>query len=195
MDQKKPNESLYNWAKQFGAIFKFNLFGEEIVVVNSVEGVREMLVTKSEDFSGRPAIFRISYFIKDFDIAFHDVGPRWSLMKKTSMAELKQVGESLQKLEDITIDILNDLGEDLESYKGKPVDLREAFHGAIARITFSLVHGRKLSDEDHKEIIILDQKLSEISTPTGKGAELDLMPWLRFFGNSTFQTMKKLKPR
>ena len=94
LDQNKPNESLFNWAKQFGAAFKFNLFGEDILVVNSAEGLREMLVTKSEDFSGRPEFYRISYFIKDFDVVFHDVGPRWSLIKKTCMSELKQVNTS-----------------------------------------------------------------------------------------------------
>ena len=91
LDQKKPNESLFSWAKQYGAIFKFNIFGEDIVVVNSVEGLQEMLVTKSDDFAGRPYFYRIGYFIKDFDIVFQDPGPRWSLMKKTSMSELKQV--------------------------------------------------------------------------------------------------------
>ena len=50
-----------------------------------------------------------------------------------------QVGENLKKLEDMTIDILQDLADDLAVYKNEPVDLREQFHGAVAMITFSLV--------------------------------------------------------
>lgn len=91
LDQTRPIAVLYDWAKQYGAIFKMNLLGENVVVVNSLEGLREMFYTKSEQFAGRAKIFRGNFFLNEPDIALQDINPRWSVLKNTCMAGIKQV--------------------------------------------------------------------------------------------------------
>lgn len=95
LDKRSPNATLFDWAKQYGGVYKINLFGEDIIVASGLEAIKEVLVTKSDSYAGRPPSFRIQYFVDDFDIVFHDIGPRWSLMKKTCMSELKQVQLSI----------------------------------------------------------------------------------------------------
>jgi len=59
MDQQRPHETLFEWSKTYGAIYTVNFLGSYIIVLNSEEAIREMLVEKSSDFAGRPYAFRI----------------------------------------------------------------------------------------------------------------------------------------
>lgn len=54
-----------------------------MVVLNSSETVREALITKGDDFAGRPYLFRIHYgFHYGHDIIFGSLDPKWVQMKK-----------------------------------------------------------------------------------------------------------------
>ena len=91
LDLSKPHQTISEWAKTCGSIFKMRLLNQEIVVVNNLEGCIEMLVTKSEEFAGRPWIYRADFILPGPDIALQDICPRWNLMKRICMTSLKQV--------------------------------------------------------------------------------------------------------
>ena len=94
MDPEKPHETLRKWAKEYGDIMRINFFGEDMVVVNSLEGNIDLSLTKSNDFAGRPWSYRGDKLFSDHDIVLADMAPKWSYMKKASMTGLKVVGES-----------------------------------------------------------------------------------------------------
>ena len=91
MEPTKPHESLRKWAKEYGSVMKVNFFGEDIIVVNSYDGITELMLKKSNDFAGRPSDYRYHLLFDDTDILLADLSPKWSYMKKASMTGLKQV--------------------------------------------------------------------------------------------------------
>ena len=139
LDKKRPHHTLFNWIKDYGNLYKIKLFGEEIVVVSSEEGIREVILTKADDFAGRPENFRAMYFVDDLDIAFCSMDARVAHLKKLAMVGLRLAGEGVQQLEDITMDIIADLVNEIEKKDGKPFDPRDEFHNAVAAVTASLV--------------------------------------------------------
>ena len=60
-DMTKTHLVLTDWAKTYGPIFRFNLFGEEIVVLNSFEAIYEALVSNGSDIAGRPHMYRTEH--------------------------------------------------------------------------------------------------------------------------------------
>ena len=60
-DMTKTHLVLTEWAKTYGPIFRFNLFGEEIVVLNSFEAIHEALVSNGSDIAGRPHMYRTEH--------------------------------------------------------------------------------------------------------------------------------------
>ena len=42
-------------------VYQIKLLGENVVVANSYESIREVLVERSKDFAGRPSIFRMDF--------------------------------------------------------------------------------------------------------------------------------------
>ena len=53
LDPTGPHKTLTEWSKKRGAIFKINLFGKEVIVLNDFDTIYEALVKKGEDFSSR----------------------------------------------------------------------------------------------------------------------------------------------
>ena len=60
-DMSRTHIVLTEWYKQYGGIFRFSLYGEEIVVLNDFESIYEALVTRGSDFAGRPRMSRTDY--------------------------------------------------------------------------------------------------------------------------------------
>ncbi len=139
LDTQKVHETLRCWAKQYGEIYKFNIFGQEMVVVNSEKGIREMLIFKSTDFAGRASSFRVNYFLKGSDIVLGSFSPQWAHMKRVTMSGLKMVGDGVKRLEEISMDIIEDVVKEMEGHNEQPFDYREIIHHSVASITASLV--------------------------------------------------------
>jgi cytochrome P450 family 2 subfamily U polypeptide 1 len=138
-DREPIHETMRRWANIYGDIYKFTLMRDNIVMVNSEKGIREMLITKSEDFAGRPSSFRINYMLDDIDILFGPFGDRFSHLKRLTSTGLKLVGEGVERLEEIAIDIIDEALKDMEEKKGEAFDPRELIHHSVADITSSLV--------------------------------------------------------
>ena len=72
-------------SRKHGDIYRIRVLREDVVVLNSVELVREALVTKSKEFAGRPSIFRIDFgFHYKKDIIFGTYTAKWTYMKKVA---------------------------------------------------------------------------------------------------------------
>ena len=57
----------------------FSMYGRPVVVANCDESIREILITRSSDYAGRPISFRAQYLL-DFkdDIAFTRYVHKWT---------------------------------------------------------------------------------------------------------------------
>ncbi len=50
-----PHQTYTEWARKYGDIMSFTLFGtQKAVVVNSEQAIRDVLINKQDQFSGKP---------------------------------------------------------------------------------------------------------------------------------------------
>jgi len=71
------------------------MFGEDVVVLNSLSAVREALLSKDPLVAGRPSIFRVRYgFHYVDDIIFSTDSARWRLLKRTAGLLLRATSET-----------------------------------------------------------------------------------------------------
>ena len=61
MDLSKTHLILSEWSKFYGPVFRYNMYGEEIVVLNDYKTIYEGLVTRASDFAGRPKMARTDH--------------------------------------------------------------------------------------------------------------------------------------
>ena len=119
----------------------------------------------------------------------------WHLLRKAVQREVKKYDPSTLKLEELTMQVVDDLLVELSQSAGESYNAKEALFTGIVNTNCMLLIGEKLGKNDEilgmmKELVSLVTKAMNMG---GKGSELDLFPWLRFFGNSTYKDLVKAK--
>ncbi|CAH1782100.1 unnamed protein product [Owenia fusiformis] len=192
LSSQTPYDQLHKWSKKYGGVFKIQIFNEEIVVLNENDVVREALL--SEDFAGRPYSWRLNFFTPggDKDIGFRDLSHGWKKVRKIAHRGLKQFGDGMDRIALLASDEIQDCIMRFKSNGDTPFDPRETVVNCIANIMSSLLVGERIdenSDDFHSVHFMVE--IGKSLAPSGPGAELDTFPWLRFFGNETFKTLKE----
>ena len=83
VDTKRPHITFTEWSKKYGPVFRISILGQETVVLNDKQSIREALIEKDVELAGRPYIFRIHYgFHYAEDIIFGDWSHRWQKLKR-----------------------------------------------------------------------------------------------------------------
>ena len=57
LDDSGLHKTLSEWSVKYGPVYAMNLFGKDVVVLNSYEAIHEAAVRKGNAFSGRPKSF------------------------------------------------------------------------------------------------------------------------------------------
>ena len=115
---------------------------ENVVVLSSYELIHEALVSRSNDFAGRPENYRAGVMLKFCDdVLFTDFTPKWIYTKKLAMQSLKMYGDGLANLEDISMEVINEMLDGMESQarSGTLVDMKSTTHACTAGIVSSVV--------------------------------------------------------
>ncbi|KAF2827411.1 cytochrome P450 [Ophiobolus disseminans] len=70
------------WAKQYGGILEFSLFGEKQIVLSDEAVVQELFVKRGSKYSGRSAPYALKYATRDLLIALMPKNDAWRRERK-----------------------------------------------------------------------------------------------------------------
>ncbi|CAH1802141.1 unnamed protein product [Owenia fusiformis] len=172
---------LCDWQKEFGDVYKLNLFTEEVVVVNG-DAIYDVLVTSGDDYGGRVQAARNKIYSNGFrSIGFRHPDKEWKTMRRIAQKGLKQYGEGVANIERISME---EIRECLDKFdKTEPFDPYDAINDMVIGIIIIVSMGVKLGADDplHQKI-----KRAEKLFPLAFGVDLsylDVVPWLRNLPN------------
>jgi len=201
IDPRRAYETLATWSRIYGDVYRIDLFGQPVIVLSSVDTIREVLVQRGRDFAGRPRLFFRAGFMADSyqDIVSTSPGPVWNVLRKTVMREIKgsarNVGIGRQRLDSVTAVILDEMTDEFLASETLPFDPLSRVYDAVMNMTCMMLIGDKFRSDD--EELAMYKRLERLVTTSmsvgGKGVELDILPWLRFFGNSTYRKLCEAK--
>ncbi|CAH1780864.1 unnamed protein product [Owenia fusiformis] len=185
------HNDLLRWAEEYGPIFKLNFAGELVVVLNSFDAIYDALVTKSADFAGRPNdTFRIKRLFEDDDVIFQDYTDKVRYMKKLMLQGLKMFGEERSNLIKITQSEINLCIDKFAAKGDKPFNYDDAVDMMILKSLAEVIGGMQFTDEHPYMKLGAEMTESGVKVlSAGNGLELDMFPWLRFFGNQNYKLM------
>ncbi|CAH1788064.1 unnamed protein product [Owenia fusiformis] len=194
LDQNAPFVQFLLWSRQYGSVFKIQLFNEEVVVLNDYDVIKEALLEKSGDFAGRPSSWRMKFITPGGheDIIWRDLGPDLKKLKKIAHSGLKQFGDGMDRITSLASDEIQDCITRFRSNNGVPFDPRELVGQCIINIMIGLVLGENVNKDsvDFKLMCYMLDTMDRCGA-AGMGKELDMFPWLRFFGNSSYKILKE----
>lgn len=102
-------------------------------------------------------------------------------------------GNSQNKTNELLRGVLEDMISDMKAHGGQATDMREVTENWAFRTFYTTLTGKVVSADD-EQIVKLKAMVLGICTVIGEGgtAKLDMFPWMRFFGSSTFAKMKRI---
>ena len=183
------------WADQYGSMYRMKLMNRNSIVVTGLAEIKEVLITKGKDFGGRSGRFRISYMTDNrSDMMSLDYGPDNVYRRKLLHSHLKQYGEGINRIEDATRTIVDEMIENLIQRNGEALDVEESLQHAIIDLTYVLLLGEIQQDqEDREAIMTVVQHMVDVLSVSGPGLWLDIFPWLRFFGHSSYKKLVEMR--
>jgi len=181
------------WAieKQYGHVFRLYVGSQLVIVVSGVEAVKEVLVTKSVEFGGRPSNNTVDIFShKGKAISFADYSLEWRLLRKVAVSALKMyTSGALTQVPGVN-DESRLLLERLHSTNGQPHDLTKEIRLAVMNVVCALVFGWRYELDD-PEFLRFDKITKEIFAMIGTGSVADVFPWLRFLPLKSIRIFKQ----
>ena len=120
---KKPHRRFAELSKIYGNVFSISFGMDRVVILNTIEPAREVLITKGAVFAGRPMIYTAGLISRGFqNMGFSDYGAYWITMRKLGHTSFQQFSKPDNKLEKLTVMESEDLHKRLRKGEGKVVD-------------------------------------------------------------------------
>ena len=185
-----------DWAKIYGPIFKFSMFSKQMVVITGTDALKEAMLEQGEDFAGRAPFYRAAYLTDNYeDVVFCSYNERVKLTRKFIHTNLHIYGTGLNRMETITLDELQDLICKLTEKMGLPIDPTTCVHETTLAIMYIVLFGKKPDKDGIQFKLLLEASRDSPKALgfVGSGILLDMMPWLRFFGNSAYKILTRVR--
>ncbi|ELT99847.1 hypothetical protein CAPTEDRAFT_133846 [Capitella teleta] len=191
-----PWISFSDWAKDFGPLMKVNFLGQVVVLCNTYATVKEMLDTRGKEFGGRERGYRSQMVTKSSGFMRMDVqDPNWRRSRGLLHSSVKAFGPGLSRIEHYAQQMSEEFVQCFKSCNGEAVDPLSSLYDTSLGMVSLMIYERKLDSisEIFQSIKAMTSLTNEAFHVGKDGAQLDHFPWLRFFGNQTFQNLKIAK--
>lgn len=173
--QEKPYRDLANMAKKYGKLFRVQMGGRKLIVINSYDIAREALVSKAKDFAGRPHHFFGSIFGRNStDIAFQTFSPQWKAQHKMTLAAMRLTEDKAN----VSLHI-EELCETFRSFNEKPFYPRDPVFTSVGGSLASMIFGEEFKLNDH-ELEALIEALHVFATSLAAANLIDTFPILKY---------------
>ncbi|XP_015676188.1 cytochrome P450 2K1-like [Protobothrops mucrosquamatus] len=147
MDLKRPHRTMIEWSKEYGPIFRIKLGFQEMVVLTGYETVKEALVNQADAFVDRPFVPIFEDATKGFGLVFAR-GEHWKVMRRFTLSTLRGYGMGKRTIEDKITEECSVLTKTMETYAGKPFDVKRILTAAVSNIIVSILLGKRYEYED-----------------------------------------------
>ncbi|XP_044527070.1 cytochrome P450 2B6-like [Gracilinanus agilis] len=154
MDRRGLLKSFLALRDKYGDVFTIFLGSRPVVVLCGPEAVKEALVEKAEEFSGRGPIAMVDSVFQGHGVIFSN-GNTWKTLRRFSLATLRDFGMGKRSIEERIQDEAQCLVEELQKSRGSLMDPTFLFHSITANIICSIVFGERFSyhDDQFQELL------------------------------------------
>ncbi|XP_078521707.1 cytochrome P450 2J5-like [Lissotriton helveticus] len=141
------HETLRQLAKTYGNTFTLWVGHTPLVITNGYEAVRDMLVSKSEETSGRPQTPSLHKYGQQRGVGTA-TGHNWKQQRRASTIMLRSLGIGQKSMENLIQDEVQHMVEFLTSQEGRPLNPCHLIMSCVTNVISAVVFGHRFSFED-----------------------------------------------
>ncbi|XP_002737140.1 cytochrome P450 1A5-like [Saccoglossus kowalevskii] len=177
---KEPHITLTNYAKTYGDVYTIKLGNTPVVILNSIEVIKETLVKKQNDYAGRPNVYSFEMLSEGGeDIVMADFTPKWKVLRKFVHQAMRNYANG-EKLESLIRDVsFPRLQQAINEKNGQPFHPKPAILLMIANIMATMCFGQRYELND-KEFLGYLKFINDLNEAFGNGLVADFIPFFRY---------------
>ncbi|CAK6437081.1 unnamed protein product [Pipistrellus nathusii] len=160
-------QSFMKLREKYGPVFTVYMGPRPVVILCGHEAVKEALVDKADDFSGRGELASIERNFQGYGVAMAN-GERWKILRRFSLTILRDFGMGKRSIEERIQEEAGFLLEELRKTKGAPTEPTFFLSRTVSNVISSVVFGRRFDYEDKtflKLLQMINGSFIEMSTP------------------------------
>ncbi|GCC33982.1 hypothetical protein chiPu_0012455 [Chiloscyllium punctatum] len=156
MDIKAPHKSLIKLSKQYGPVFTLWFGGTPVVVLCGFETLKEGLIERGYDFSGRYLLPILKKISDGYGIAFSN-GERWKQLRRFSLSTLKNFGMGKRSIEERIQEEAQCLVTAIRNKQELPFNPDFLLRCTVSNIICSIVFGDRFEYEDERFLTLMER--------------------------------------
>ncbi|XP_060639586.2 cytochrome P450 2G1-like [Anolis sagrei] len=167
--QMKSSEilkSLLKLHEKYGPVFTVYFGSRPVLVLCGHQAVKEALIDKAEEFSGRVCMPSMVPTFQGYGVGFAN-GERWKELRRFSLAVLRSFGMGKKSIEQRIQEEAQFLLEEFRKTNEKPFEPTTLLSHAFTNIICSIVFGNRFDYEDkefHALLVMLNEFFLEMSS-------------------------------
>uniref|UniRef100_H9GN19 Uncharacterized protein n=1 Tax=Anolis carolinensis TaxID=28377 RepID=H9GN19_ANOCA len=135
--------------EKYGPVFTVYLGTRPVLVLCGHQAVKEALIDKAEEFSGRTTKPTLERVVEGYGVGFSN-GERWKQLRRFSITVLRNFGMGKKSIEERIQEEAQFLLEELRKTKGKPLEPTHLLSRATSNIISSIVFGERFDYENEE---------------------------------------------
>ncbi|KAM4553654.1 cytochrome P450 2F2-like [Fundulus diaphanus] len=152
---ENPLKDFDRLSKSYGKVYSIYIGPKPAVVINGLKAMKEAIVIKAADFSGRPQDLFVNDVTRRKGVILADYGSSWRDHRRFALMTLRNFGLGKKSMEDRINDEIQYTIKTLESSIGKTLSPQVMFHNAASNIICQVLFGRRYEyDDDMIKVIV-----------------------------------------
>ncbi|XP_031417503.1 cytochrome P450 2F2-like [Clupea harengus] len=197
LNPQDPLQSFKKLAERYGPIYSLYIGPRPVVVLASQQVIKEALVTRATEFSGRPDHMLISHITQCKGVILADYGPKWQEHRRFALTTLRNFGMGKRTMEEKILEETRHICAELEKHAGKSMDPQYLFHYAASDIICSVIFGSRFDYDDpyFKDLIVMIVELTKLILDPW-AMIYEIAPFMRRFPlpfNRAFDVTRRIK--
>ncbi|XP_063793802.1 cytochrome P450 2F2-like isoform X2 [Pseudophryne corroboree] len=139
--------SLLELNKTYGDIFTIYQGNRPCVVLCGYKAIKETLIDKAEEFSGRASYPVFTDFTKGDDLAFSN-GEKWKELRHFTLITLSNFGMGKRSIEERIKEQVDYLINVLRKANGSLIDPKHQLHSSVSNVICSVLFGTRFDYQD-----------------------------------------------
>ncbi|XP_047384173.1 cytochrome P450 2G1-like [Sciurus carolinensis] len=183
--------------KKYGPMFTVYLGPRPVVVLCGHELVKEALVDRADEFSGRGEMATLERNFRGYGVALSN-GERWKILRRLSLTILRDFGMGKRNIEERIQEEAGYLLEEFRKTKGAPIDPTFFLSRTVSNVISSVIFGSRFDYEDKVFLNLLrmiNESFVELSTPWAQLYDMysGIMQYFPGRHNRVYYMMEEIK--
>ncbi|KAG5830934.1 steroid 17-alpha-hydroxylase/17,20 lyase [Anguilla rostrata] len=186
-----PHVLFQELQKKYGETYSLRMGSHDVIIVNSHQHAKEVLLKRGKTFAGRPRTVTTDILTRDGkDIAFADYSATWRFHRKMVHGALCMFGEGSASIEQIICREASSMCQALVELQSTAVDLAPELTRAVTNVICALCFSSSYQRGDCEFEAMLQYSQGIVDT-VAKDSLVDIFPWLQIFPNKDLKILKQ----